>query len=197
MGSDLKSQLNVYKNDYLGTINPKIHDVKKLFEAALEVKRVSAQINEVVHAIGIINCLGCILEEEESIEQLSLASGAEGEGFDLITNKRIAEFKFARWQTNAANGMRKRQVFADYVSLLIYQTDKLKELYVYDAKKIRLYFQSDRASWKKVLSKSGGLGKKLEEFLIKEQIDANSLSEIVSIGSIKILDIDEILCGEL
>src|SRR5205085_11454138 len=106
------------------------------YEAALIVKKVSAQIDEMVHATGIINCLPKILEPNETIEDLSLAAGSEGEGFDLITNKRIAEFKFARWQDTAANGMRKRQVFADLVNLYLFETKKKKELYVFGADRI-------------------------------------------------------------
>ena len=65
------------------------------FKAALTIKNASAQINEIVHALGIINCLPIILQEDERVESLSLASGAAGDGIDLVTNYRIAEFKFS------------------------------------------------------------------------------------------------------
>jgi hypothetical protein len=44
-----------------------------------------------------------VLDSDEIIESLSLASGADGEGIDLATNK-IAEFKFSKWQIEKANG---------------------------------------------------------------------------------------------
>lgn len=192
-GSNLKAKLVDIKHDWIGKTRSEISEQKKLYEAALIVKKVSSQIDEMVHAIGIINCLPKILEPNETIEDLSLAAGSDGEGFDLVTNKRIAEFKFARWQGTAANGMRKRQVFADLVNLYLFETKKKKELYVFGADRIRKYFQSDRASWIRVLSKSGGLDNKLSEHLKKQLIEGEYLNNVFSISQFTIIDIDKIL----
>ncbi len=162
-GENLKVKLNLIKQQLIGKGKAEIIPQPNLFEAALELKKQSAQIDEIVHAAGIIKSLQTILDDDEVIEDLSLASGAEGEGFDVVTNKRIAEFKFARWQEEAAaNGMRKRQVFADFVNLLLYSSSKKKQLFVYNADKIKTFLQSKRATWQNVLSKSGGLDKKLD-----------------------------------
>lgn len=192
-GSNLKAKLSEIKHDLIGKTKNEISEQKNLYEAALIVKKVSAQIDEMVHATGIINCLPKILEANEIIEDLSLAAGSEGEGFDLVTNKRIAEFKFARWQDTAANGMRKRQVFSDLVNLYLFPTEKKKELYVFGADRIKKYFESERASWKRVLSKSGGLDNKLSEHLIKNNIDGETLSLVFSLSQVTIIDIDKIL----
>lgn len=192
-GANLKTRLTGIKHDLVGKKKSEISEQRYLYEAALIVKKVSAQIDEMVHATGIINCLPKILDLNETIEDLSLAAGSEGEGFDLVTNKRIAEFKFARWQNTAANGMRKRQVFSDLVNLYLFPTLKKKELYVFDADRIEKYFQSKRSSWKSVLSKSGGLEKKLEEHLIKQGIAGETLNHVFSISQVSIIDLDQIL----
>lgn len=146
-----------------------------------------------MHASGIINCLPKILLKNEYVESLSLASGAEGEGIDLVTNFRIAEFKFSQWQSDAANGMRKRQVFADCVNLFLHPTNKKKELYVIGAETIKKYFQSNRASWSKVLSKSGGLDKRLAEYLSDKRINGEFLNDIYSISNVEIFEIKNFL----
>lgn len=70
----------------------------ELLLAALLIKKQAGQINEIVHAIGILLALPHILEEGEIVKELSLAAGNTGKDFDLETNKRIAEFTFIRWQ---------------------------------------------------------------------------------------------------
>jgi hypothetical protein len=95
---EFKEQLSELKLNMIGKTKSDITAKPELFDAALVVKKASAQINEVVHAVGIINSISEILDEGEIITNLSLAAGDEGDGFDLETTKRIAEFKFSRWQ---------------------------------------------------------------------------------------------------
>lgn len=52
-------------------------------DAALLIKRVSGQINVLVHAIGILNALPRILEPGEIVESLSLGAGNTGRPYDL------------------------------------------------------------------------------------------------------------------
>jgi hypothetical protein len=68
-----------------------------LLQALLELKRVSGQINVSIHAVGVILSLCAILRPHELVESLSLGAGNTGRSFDLVTNRRIAEFKFIRW----------------------------------------------------------------------------------------------------
>ena len=192
-GTNLKQKLNEIKTNLIGKGNNDILDLNEVYEAALEVKKLSAQIDEVVHSTGIIKCLPFILSADERIIDLSLAAGADGEGIDLITNKRIAEFKFSRWQTGVANGMRKRQVFSDLVNLYINPSPLKKELYVIGATNIISFFQSNRSTWKNVLSKSGGLDKKLEIHLTNQGVSGIYLNDVYSISGVEVIDIDDIL----
>lgn len=190
-GNNLKLKLNELKSAIVK--EQSYPDLTEIYKSALEIKKLSAQIDEIVHATGIIQCLPRILKKGEKVIDLSLASGADGEGIDLITDKRIAEFKFARWQESKANGMRKRQVFADLVNLYLHPTKKSKELYVFNAEKIKKFFESKKATWKNVLSKSGGLDNKLEEYLNSKKITGQFLNDVYSISNVSIYDLDEIL----
>jgi hypothetical protein len=190
----LINRLNQLKTETIGKTKNELTDNIPLYNAALLVKKASSQINEIVHAVGILNSLPRILEENEIITDLSLASGASGEGIDLVTDKRVAEFKFATWQEGGSkNGMRKRQVFADYINLTILKTNKKKELYVVSSESIKKYFKG-KSKWKKVLSKSGGLDIKYAEYLKQNGIkETEYIRDIYSCSEIEIFDIEEIL----
>jgi len=190
----LINKLNQLKAETIGKTKKELKDNIPLYDAALLVKKASSQINEIVHAVGILNSLPRILEENEIIVDLSLASGASGEGIDLVTDRRVAEFKFATWQEGGSkNGMRKRQVFADYINLTILKTDKKKELYVVSAENIEKYFQG-KSKWKNVLSKSGGLDMKFAQYLKQNGIEETEyLRDIYYRSEIKIFDIEKIL----
>src|SRR5205814_616093 len=101
----------------------------ELMLAALLIKRHAGQINEIVHAIGILLALPHILEDGEVVEDLSLAAGNTGKEFDLKTNRRIAEFTFIQWQ-GGSEVMRQNKIFKDFYFLAEAETDKLRELYV-------------------------------------------------------------------
>jgi hypothetical protein len=193
-GQSLKRQLAQLKLDMVGKTKSNITSKPELFDAALIVKKASAQINEVVHAVGIINSISEILNEGEKIKNLSLAAGDEGDGFDLETDKRVAEFKFSRWQEGGSkNGMRKRHIFADFAKLTILNTNKKKEIYALSSESIIKYFNG-RASWEKVLSKSGSIQFELKEYLkMNNQSELKTLKDIYSISTVEIIDLENIL----
>ena len=87
-----------------------------LLEAALTLKEAAAQIDEVIHSLGILQVLPHILEPDEMIESLSLGAGNTGKEFDLITNLRIAEFKFIFWR-GGPESIRQNQLFKDFFKL--------------------------------------------------------------------------------
>jgi hypothetical protein len=69
-----------------------------LLEAAATVKRAAAQIDVLIHSIGILHLLPSILGEGEKVGYLSLGAGNTGKKFDLETDRQIAEFTFIAWQ---------------------------------------------------------------------------------------------------
>lgn len=102
---------------------------KQALAAAAEMKRLAGQINVVIHALGILLCLPHILEDGETVEYVSLGAGNTGRAFDLETNKRIAEFKFIKWQ-GGPESIRQNSIFKDILELTLHETEKSKYLYV-------------------------------------------------------------------
>ena len=127
----------------------------ELLIAAAEVKRASAQIDVVIHAIGILYALPHILREDEVIEGLSLGAGSAGSDFDLVTSERIAEFKFIRWQEKG-NAVRNSTLFQDYYRLVREETDKERYLYLLETE-IPLRFLRGGRDPLKVLNRSQSL----------------------------------------
>lgn len=191
-GADLKQKLNKLRGGLLGKGKNDIKEPLYLYEAALVVKRMSAQIDEMVHASGIIKCLPHILEDGEVIEDLSLASGADGAGIDVVTTKRIAEFKFSIWQEGKANGMRKRQVFGDLVQLYINPSKKKKEVYVMSYTSV-IKFLNGKSKWENQLSKSGTLKDKLGDYLKRKRLNYLTINDIYNISGVEVKSIEEIL----
>ncbi|HEY6186877.1 MAG TPA: hypothetical protein VIW80_04300 [Pyrinomonadaceae bacterium] len=129
----------------------------ELLLAALLIKKQAGQINEIVHAIGILLALPHILEDGEVVEGLSLAAGNTGKDFDLETNKRIAEFTFIRWQ-GGPEVMRQNKIFKDFFFLAEAETDKRRELYVVGTIHPSKFFESKRAL-PQILKGNSKLGK--------------------------------------
>lgn len=133
-----------------------------LLEAAFSIKKLAAQINVLIHGVGILTALPQILDKDEHIEYLSLGAGNTGRLFDLETDKRIAEFKFINWQ-GGAEAIRQNSLFKDFYNLVEYETDKKKFLYVIGTK-IPMRFFNGRRAIRSVLSKNSKLEK---EFFAK------------------------------
>ncbi|MFM9847079.1 MAG: hypothetical protein ACKVP3_07955 [Hyphomicrobiaceae bacterium] len=102
---------------------------REVLAAAAEMKRLAAQINVTIHALGILMCLPHILKKGERVESISLGAGNTGRQFDLETNFRVAEFKFIHWRGRSET-IRQNAVFKDHVSLAMHATEKDKYLYL-------------------------------------------------------------------
>ncbi len=116
----------------------------ELMLAALLVKKHSNQISEIIHTVGILLALPSILEIGEEIQNLSLAAGNSGKGFDLETNVRIAEFTFIQWR-GGSESIRQNKVFKDFYFLAEHKTEKLRELYVAGLDHPTRFFYSNRS----------------------------------------------------
>jgi hypothetical protein len=146
---------------------------RETLDAALLIKRMSGQINVLVHAIGILNALPFILEDGEIVESLSLGAGNTGRLHDLETDRRVAEFKFITWR--GADTIRQNSLFADLFNLANNPTNKAKVLYVV-GKNLPLKFLENRRALDSVL-KDGRLAARFraangEQFLtVREYYD--------------------------
>lgn len=127
-----------------------------LMTAAFALKRASSQINEVVHAVGILASLPHILRDGEVIESLSLAAGNTGKAFDLETDQRVGEFKFIDWK-GGPESIRQNQLFKDFYLLAEVSTPKERYLYVLGAEHPLKFLIGGRA-FSSVLSRNTKLG---------------------------------------
>lgn len=139
---------NTSKNQIVEILsNEKINT--DLLQSAYLVKHISAQIDVKIHCLGILFLLGIILVENEIIESLALGADSTSE-FDLTTNFRVAEFKFAEWK--GGDSMRSKKLFQDYFKLAEYETSKRKMLYVYERDPVE-YFLTSSSSFTNILDK--------------------------------------------
>ncbi|GAA3605454.1 hypothetical protein [Microlunatus ginsengisoli] len=102
----------------------------ELLAAAVVTRQHLGRINDLIHASAISLILPTILDSDEVVlGRPSLAAGNDpSRPFDLQTNKRVAEFKLARWA--GADAMRKRGVFQDLVHLAADTSGRRAQLFV-------------------------------------------------------------------
>jgi hypothetical protein len=101
-----------------------------LLRGALLVRGRLGRINDLIHAAAIALALPELLEPNEVLRRPSLAAGNDpSRPYDVETDRRVAEFKLARWDGHDTG--RKRQVFKDLVHLAAADTSgRRAELYV-------------------------------------------------------------------
>lgn len=120
--------------------------------AALELKAVAGQVNVMAHAAGILAALPHILEPSESVESLSLGAGNTGKGFDVTTDRRVAEFKFIQWR-GGPEAIRQNQVFKDFLKLLWDDSGRRQQLFLTGTDEA-LRFLRGRRSLSSILSRN-------------------------------------------
>lgn len=103
-----------------------------LLESALVLKQAAAQVNVLIHAVGILLTLPFILQDGETIEALSLGAGNTGKPYDVETDVRVAEFKFIAWR-GGPESIRQNSLFKDFFYLAELESTKKRYLYVLDA----------------------------------------------------------------
>ena len=122
------------------------------FSASLLVREELGKLSDLIHATGIALALPHLLEPSEVLKTPSLAAGNDpGRLYDIETNVRAAEFKFARW-TNGGNGGREKDLFNDVVLLAQAPKSLRAEVYVRGPRPAR--FLAGRASARKQLKRS-------------------------------------------
>ena len=116
----------------------------RTLSAALSLKQIASQVNVMIHALGILITLPYILEEDEIIGSISLGAGNTGKKFDLITDRRVAEFKFIQWR-GGAESIRQNSVFKDFLNLLWDKSGKRKQLFLNGTAQALSFLQGGRA----------------------------------------------------
>jgi hypothetical protein len=147
-GKNLASKIGELEFTFVGLDRASIEEKLRadsidcsLLEAARAVKRAAAQIDVVLHALGILVFLPSILADGEKVESLSLGAGSsESKRFDLETDRRIAEFTFIEWQGNDSTRLQK--IFKDFFRIAEFKTGKLKELWLTDDTYVLKYLRS-------------------------------------------------------
>jgi hypothetical protein len=127
--SKIESRLTGAKAQNVAAVNTGNRVDASLIAATAQVKRASAQIDVVIHAVGILYALPHILEKDEILESTSLGAGNAGSDFDVVTDRRIAEFKFIYWQ-GGSESLRKKTFFQDYFKLIREQSQRAKYFYL-------------------------------------------------------------------
>jgi hypothetical protein len=94
-----------------------------LLKGALTIKKLAAQVNVVIHAVGILVALPHILGRNERIESISLGAGNTGRDHDLVTDRQIAEFKFIEWR-GGPESIRQNVLFIDLFNLASAKTKR-------------------------------------------------------------------------
>jgi hypothetical protein len=106
------------------------HEVDEaVLKGALKIKDLAGQIHVVIHAVGMLVVLPHILERDERIDSVSLGAGNTGREHDLVTDRRIAEFKFIQWR-GGAESIRQNSLFIDLFNLASAKTSKHRYMYV-------------------------------------------------------------------
>jgi hypothetical protein len=100
----------------------------QLLAGALLVKGLTAQIDVILHAVGILLSLPYVLEPGERIVSVSLGASSSASPWDLVTDRQIAEFKFIHWK--GADSRRKRSLLEDLCHLAEADTDKARYMYL-------------------------------------------------------------------
>jgi len=112
--------------------------------SALNLKRNLGQLHVLIHSIGILLSLPYILKDNENIQSISLGAGNTGKDYDLITDYRVAEFKFIHWR-GGAESIRQNNVFKVFLHLLWDTSGKKRQLFLTGTEEAISFLQGGRA----------------------------------------------------
>jgi hypothetical protein len=120
----------------------------QLLAEAITVRRHLGRLNDLIHATAITLALPQILEEGESVVSRPTleTTGDRSTGFDLETDRRVADFQIGVW--TGKDAIRKRMVFQNLVHLAAHHSGRRAELYVAGEAPLRFLRESrSPVSW--------------------------------------------------
>ena len=164
-------------------------NIKDVYSNALEAKKIFSQLNTIIQATGILLYSSRILQKGEIIESMSLGAGNTNKDFDLVTNIRIAEFKFIEWK--GRDSIRQNSLFCDFYKLYKYKTNKKKELYINDEDEVKKFLRGKRKV-ESLLSKNQELYKQFKEEFNNDYIEVGTFYDKFK-DEVKIVGINSIV----
>ncbi|WP_436776620.1 PE-PGRS family protein [Yinghuangia sp. YIM S09857] len=146
----------------VGTVSADAAIDADLLAAAFTVREAFGRVNDVIHATAIASALPRILDPGEAIRKRpSLAAGNDpSRPFDLETDKRVAEFKLARWA--GADATRKRATFKDLMMLASDTSGRRAQLFVLGSEPAR-FLRTTRSTARWALKYHTGAASLFEE----------------------------------
>jgi len=131
------------------------HGIQDLLSENFLIKQLSSQVDVMIHAFGTLYALLNILEPDEIIIEMSLGAGNTGKQYDVATSKRLAEFKFANWNSSS-NTIRQNTIFKDFVGLVRYDDIEKRKKYIYclDHSHVIDFFENSGRNLQNVLSRN-------------------------------------------
>lgn len=167
------------------------HDIDDvLLKGALTIKDLAGQIHVVIHAVGILVALPHILERDEHIESVSLGAGNTGRAHDLVTDRRIAEFKFIEWR-GGSESIRQNSLFIDLFNLASAETTKRRYMYVVDRTQPDR-FLGNRRTLTSVLSRNAGAAARFTALYGERFRTVADYADYIK-GQVEIVDLREIV----
>jgi hypothetical protein len=141
----------------------------ELLQGAIIVKNLAAQVDVVVHAVGILTALPHVMSPNEEIVRLSLGAGSSSD-FDLVTSHQVAEFKFIGWK-GGAEAVRHDTLLIDVFNLASADTDKRRVLYLTGITHPLRWLSTSRGSTRRALARKPGLVDKFDNHYGKERLE--------------------------
>lgn len=159
-------------------------------QSALNLKKNLGQLHVIIHALGILLSLPYVIQTGETIESVSLGAGNTGKQFDLITDRRVAEFKFIHWR-GGAEAIRQNNIFKTFLNLLWDTSGKRKQLFLtgteeaisflHGGRDLSSVLSKDRTTRDKFESRYAGRYQTVREFYRENE------------GQIELLDLKKII----
>ena len=193
----LKHKISLIENQSIGLSRDQLIKLNtnntvdiNLIQSALDIKQIVGQINEIIHAVGIMLLLPYILDDDEKVEALSLGSGNTGKLFDLETSRQIAEFKFINWK-GGSESIRQNHLFKDFFYLAEAETNKNRNMYVMGLEQPLKFLKGGR-SLSSVLSTNRGLE---AAFKTKYGLRLNKVNDYYNFhkDTVRLIDINQIM----
>jgi hypothetical protein len=164
---------------------------ENLLRAGFVARRHLGQINDLIHGSAISLVLETILEPGERIVRPpSLAAGNDlSRPYDLETDRRVAEFKLARWK--GRDSARQRELVKDFAHLARAEPGKQPELFVLGPRPVR-YLRKTTSSIRSQLQGNKNALTRFEEDFGDADISVSCFAKEQG-AHVRIIDLEQLI----